>query len=467
MSPPSTERGGATPLRRMISVGASARAPLAVWAVAAYLFVVISRLSDDFHSLRLALVTAAVAGVLVLFDLKNAGPGILRRSDVRAALALFGLSALTIPFSAWPGQSFSFVLDTYAKVIFLFLVVVYTVRSVRSVKVLTWAILAALVSLEFGLLSWGTGIRPRITDTYDSNDLAFVMVLGIPLAAMWGLRARGLLRYAAAAIFGLGVLTIVSTRSRGGFVGLCAVVVLLIVRMPRRQRLGATALVIGCFVLIGMVGSSDYWDRIATIWSGQENVEDYDAQGLWGARWEEWTTGFGLMLRNPLLGVGVGAYDVAEGQSHGGVGKWSAAHNSFLQLGAELGIPGLLLFLFLLYRAIRNCMAVIQMAKREPRLETHAWLARGVEISLWGFIVSGVALSQAYAHFLYALIGLSIALVRQAAEIARSAAPTAEQREAAGSAVRPAVAHARWSFPRSAAMGRPAPEAGGPSAGRS
>ncbi len=249
MTPPAVSSGGASPLRRTDPV-VSGRVPFVVWTVAAYIFIVISRVSDDFSSLRLALVAAGLTGVLVLLDLRSGAAGIFRRPDVRAALALLGLSTATIPFSAWPGQSFSFVVDTFAKVIFLFLVIVYTARSVRAVKILTWAILGAMAFLELGLLSWGTGIRPQITNTYDSNDLSFVMVLGIPLAAMWGMRTRGLLRYAAALIFGLAVFTIVSTLSRGGFVGLCAIVVLLIVRMPRRQRLGAAMLVIGCVVLV-------------------------------------------------------------------------------------------------------------------------------------------------------------------------------------------------------------------------
>ncbi len=89
-----------------------------------------------------------------------------------------------------------------------------------------------------------------------------------------------------------------------------------------------------------------------------------------------------------------------------------------------------------------------------------------MEISLYGYIVCGVALSQAYAHILYAFIALSIALVRQATEIARSARAHGRASEAtAGRAPRRCSLAVVASGP--GGHGRPAAESVGPSAGRS
>ena len=69
-----------------------------------------------------------------------------------------------------------------------------------------------------------------------------------------------------------------------------------------------------------------------------------------------WQRGMGYMLDHPLLGVGAGNFPTAEGTissiarntpSWKGV-RWSAAHNSFVEIGAELGVPGLILFLLTL-----------------------------------------------------------------------------------------------------------------------
>src|SRR5262249_18387629 len=158
------------------------------------------------------------------------------------------------------------------------------------------------------------------------------------------------------------------------------------------------------------LSSTQYWDRMATIWDSSDGRDPYayDASGIWGARCPIWQAALWLMLQNPLIGVGPGAFEVAEGLSHGGAGKWSAAHNSFLQIGTELGIPGLALFIFLLYRAVKNCRVVMRRARQRPQLSVEAWLARGVELSLYGFIVAAFSLSQAYASILYVLVAISV-----------------------------------------------------------
>jgi O-antigen ligase len=331
-------------------------------------------------------------------------------------LALLGLSIGTIPFSFWSGQSFTFVTRTYVTLVFLFLVIIYCVRSARAVQVLFWGVLAAMLYLEIGLMLWGEGDRPKVTGTYDPNDIAFVMVCGFPLGAMWLLRGRGPGRYFAGLVSALAVVTVLLTRSRGGLVGLCMVMVLLLVRASSRQRLSAAVVIFICVVILGAFGSKEYWDRMATIWGGGDRPttasSGYDASGVWGARWGVWQAALRLMLEHPVIGVGPGAFEVAEGQSHGGVGKWSSAHNAFLQIGVELGIPGLALFVFLLYRTVKNCRRVIRLARQQPGMATEAWLARSVELSLYGFLIVGFGLSQAYSSMLYFLIAISVALSR-------------------------------------------------------
>ena len=54
----------------------------------------------------------------------------------------------------------------------------------------------------------------------------------------------------------------------------------------------------------------------------------------------------------------------AEAVGHGL--KWNAAHNSFVEIGAELGIPGLLVFLALLICTYRSAMRVAYDALARP-----------------------------------------------------------------------------------------------------
>src|SRR5258708_33328068 len=79
--------------------------------------------------------------------------------------------------------------------------------------------------------------------------------------------------------------------------------------------------------------------------------DDYNHTSETG-RMQIWSRGIGYMLANPLLGVGPNNFPAAEGtlsplaerQQYGIGVRWNAAHNSFVQIGAELGLPGLTLF---------------------------------------------------------------------------------------------------------------------------
>ena len=68
----------------------------------------------------------------------------------------------------------------------------------------------------------------------------------------------------------------------------------------------------------------------------------------------------------------------------------------------------------MLYRAIRNCRTVIHLARHDSRLDSYLWLAHGLEISLYAYIIAGSALSQAYSYLLYMLLGMSVVLKRLA-----------------------------------------------------
>ena len=115
--------------------------------------------------------------------------------------------------------------------------------------------------------------------------------------------------------------------------------------IPLAWRLSATALV--AIVLIA-AASDHYWEQMGTITSDA----DYNHTSESG-RLQIWSRGIGYMVSNPLLGVGPGNFQAAEGtlsplaerQQYGIGVRWNAPHNSFVQIGAELGFPGLAFYI--------------------------------------------------------------------------------------------------------------------------
>src|SRR5438445_1876594 len=150
-------------IRRRPRSGAQAGIPAVVVALAMYIFVIVGRVSDEFPALHLALVAAAITAALALLGGNRNHGSVFRLPETRAVLALLGLSILTIPFSFWPGESFSFVTRGYVTLVLLFLGIIYCVKSGRAVQVLFSGVLAAMVFLEISLMLWRKGDRPHVT----------------------------------------------------------------------------------------------------------------------------------------------------------------------------------------------------------------------------------------------------------------------------------------------------------------
>src|SRR5438128_1701254 len=97
-----------------------------------------------------------------------------------------------------------------------------------------------------------------------------------------------------------------------------------------------------------------------------------------------------------------------------GIGvRWGAAHNSFIQVGAELGIPGLLLFVGVIASALASLGRLARNARRTgPAGMGVSRLAQSLMAALVGFVAGAFFLSLAYADMLYMLVALAIALVK-------------------------------------------------------
>lgn len=135
------------------------------------------------------------------------------------------------------------------------------------------------------------------------------------------------------------------------------------------------------------------------------------------------------MLRNPLFGVGAGNFPTAEGTisvvaRNAPIGKgvkWYEAHNSFVQVGAELGVPGLLLFVAMLASAFRMLAVVRRTVQRSTRDRSPppAALAETLQASLVGYVVGGFFLSLAYRDLLLVLLGIVVAFWKVTAGLAQ------------------------------------------------
>jgi uncharacterized protein involved in response to NO len=202
------------------------------------------------------------------------------------------------------------------------------------------------------------------------NLVAGFLVLTLPIAVGVAFYYKDWRRWLGNAATLMGLIVMVSTGSRGGFLGLGAALVLgvvfalLIDWSWKKVRLAAGALVI-LLSLIGILISSNgnFRYRIGAIFTGQD-LNILSRNWAWGVGLKEWQD-------NPWFGVGIGANPYTFDQYQSGMRQypWSTMlfqqlHNSLIQVLAELGSLGgiaILITLGLLVRSIWKLYQVKQL----------------------------------------------------------------------------------------------------------
>jgi len=364
--------------------------------------------------LRIGLVTgglALLAWVIAPGSLWDKIP--LEIKQARYVLILLGLGIVTVPLSVWPRRSFEFVTEKYWKTILLFLLVIFWSRSLQDMRRLVWVCCLGMAGLVIlGLLTgeMGGARFNAESETYDANDLAMLLVMVLPLVLYLFSTSGVILRIALLGMASACLYGVVLTRSRGGLLALLVVGALILWQSALSRTTKVLVTGIALLVFGGLAGS-DYWERMEAIWDPKTELERTGT-----GRTEVWKTGLVLMATHPW-GVGINGFEIAEGLSHGGEGRWKAAHNSFLQVGVDLGVAGLAVFLMmfaLTIKELRRIRGVVPATTEHSRLKNVISLAAALEISLWGFIVGGFFLSQAYSGLLYIVFALSVACIRLA-----------------------------------------------------
>jgi O-antigen ligase len=174
------------------------------------------------------------------------------------------------------------------------------------------------------------------------NVLGFFLVLAIPAAVVLAVRGRGMTRafmalMAAGAVWGL-MLSLSRTSLIGTFLGLG--ILLLWPDFRRWAAVGLAALALFALFNVQALEQSQQisvvTQRLATL--GRTTTVESDP------RLEMWKTTPKIIAANPLLGVGAGNYSVAA-KRYALLDQndmpFDHAHDVPLTIGAELGIPGL------------------------------------------------------------------------------------------------------------------------------
>lgn len=352
------------------------------------------------HHLYLAKITMGMALLIFFlsFDRYSEGNAVLSKiPQAKYIVLIFIMAVLSIPFSYWPGGSFNYIVSNYVKLLLFVFLLVWCINTEEELLKICWAFAGTVLLINIVGLVNPSEIRGRIFvgSTYDPNDMALLLVVALPLLFSMMENTAGWKKLLLMVAMLTSLVMILRTGSRGGLVALVSVLGMVSYQKGLAYLLKRLPiLLVLLFVVLGFA-SAVQMERLETIFS---MGEDYNTTQQ-GGRLEIWKRGISIMFRNPFLGCGIDQFIIANGKMADGT--WHTAHNSFIQIGAELGVTGLLLFVLLISSSIRS------LKDKEGILEK-IWLVRGIRTGLYGFCIGGFFLSWAYSYVTYFLVAISI-----------------------------------------------------------
>jgi putative inorganic carbon (HCO3(-)) transporter len=296
----------------------------------------------------------------------------------------------------------------------LFLIVF---AGVRTREQLLWVVgslvVGAVVAAVYGMVAGPPPDDPGRVAIGNANETAASLVAGGTLAAalVFALRGKPVLRLLTTIAVPLCVFAVFLTLSRGGLVALGASLIAAIVVAGRRRGvvLGlAAAAVLATVIYFGAFAPAEARDRVLELQGGT-------------GRTDIWTVGWRMVEDQPLLGVGAGNFPVASihyllepgslMRTDFIVDNPKVAHNTYLNVLAELGVVGLALFLAVIAFPLWWAARAVGFAARagDRQLEV---LARAMVVVIVGLLAADFFGSRQYSKQLWLLLGLCPVLLQ-------------------------------------------------------
>ena len=397
------------------------------WLVGLLVLISIGRVHDHvpiLAALRPGLLLTVVCVCLALLRPKVLQPKNLSRSPSGRLIMLLGCAVILSTVTGISfGGSASFLLSALLPLSALIFLTHAIIRRTSDLAWLTLCYLMGVTAVALASIFFADTLvldgytRQGGVGMYDGNDIAVIYAVGIPLCLVFlrGNHKLPLLLSAAALL--LAILSLALSASRGGFLGLVAVF-LSILLLSRGWGLGRRLLILVVPLLVlSVLAPPGYWDQMATMLNP---TGDYNFTSD-GGRIAVWTRGLGYVAQYPVFGIGPDNFLRAEwslspaGQSGLlGIGMQDrAAHNTFLQVWAEMGTVGLIIWLLLLSFGIVNPLLLRRRMSNtwfkgpDEGLRLLFLLASYLPASYVGFAVTSFFVSHAFTAIIYVLSAIT------------------------------------------------------------
>ncbi len=403
----------------VIAVLAALREPF--WGVVCYTFFSFFRPQEYYHwalgdsrlSYWIALVT-----IYSYFLHKGRKGYAIPKTKENLLMLLFGIFILlSYYFSLIPERSWPFSL-LFGKIIIFYFLISAVVDSEKRFRIMLW-----ILVLTFSYYAIWTNKRfifegikmvegPGAWDSLyrDRNTFSLLFVTALPICFfMRYIVKHKFLQISLWGIIPVLMHAIIATFSRGGYLGMLAVGAFSITKMKNKWI--ALLLILVAIPMLMRMQGVEHRERIHTILvTGEE--QEYSSK----RRIESWRAASQMIKDYPLTGIGLNNFQIFEKNYRAEPGGGRVTHNTFLQIGAEIGIPAMLLFIWIALNSFFTLWRFRFKAARDNLSPNLYWYSLMLEGSLWGFIICSLFLSLHLfepAYFLFAMVACLKVLVEK------------------------------------------------------
>lgn len=404
-------------------------------------FISYTRFSDvitEFHngpSVAKPFVALLIISILIRWALFREAP-----KGLYASLILFGLMLTaefaSVLYSPVPDRSMARFLDD-VKDAAIAIIIVSLMQTPSAFRRVIWVIISS------GIFLCTLSVYQYFTGTYDNNYWGFALSLSHQIiGAIDDFRATGplgdpnffaqivvvfvpialerfmheektLYRFLAFWCLVTSAITVIITYSRGGLLAmLIGVLIYLFYYPPKRAQV---AVILFGFAALYNFLPQNYMDRLMTLTfffqdRGTSRLEERSLQG----RLSENLAALEMVKDKPIFGVGLNSYKYlfptySKNLGLALVAGEREAHNTYLEVLAETGIVGFLIFTLVL----GSCVYMIIKAREvfvEKKLHDYASMSIGYLGGFAAYFFAAIFVHNAFPRNFYLLLGIAFAL---------------------------------------------------------
>ena len=299
--------------------------------------------------------------------------------------------------------------NLYIKMIVLYYLMVHIPRIPKHYKFVIWMFL--FTCFDFGFIATMDGsnrdLRVSGPGAGDENAVSAHVLTAIPFFILYFFSGKKIEKIASVLMLPFVLNLIILGNSRGAMLAVAVMVLVgFVLSKGKVRRYYLIGIILGAALFFRLT-NQQFWDRQQTISTYEEDSSSRDRIVAWNAALE--------MMRDYPLGMGGGGYDAMNvvyvpefAKSNKGAGK--TVHNTYLLVGTEWGIPGLIIFMGFLIHSFIIILRIKRDAKftRDPIFYDTEGTA--LILAMIGILVAGIFINRPYAEVIYWLSAFGVAL---------------------------------------------------------